>query len=158
MSLEMKVGDAILFKGKGILGKIISFATRSEYTHCGCYIGNGEIVESDWGGVQVNNIEGRNDFDVYTHNKANYRQRRDAVRWMLDQKGKGYDYRGLVGIGLSLLRGCKRNKLDQKDKYWCSELLADGYIKAHIEAGFNHNTWITAPKDFANPEYFTKSE
>jgi len=153
----MKVGDAILFKGKGILGKLISFATRSEYTHCGCYIGEGNIVESDWGGVQVENIEGRNDFDVFSPIKASYRQRRDAVKWMLDQKGKGYDYQGLIGIGLSLLRGCKRNKFDHKDKYWCSELVADGYIKVGIKCGIHHHTWTTAPKEFSNPKYFQKA-
>ena len=156
MTLEYQLGDVINVKGKGPISRIISAFTHSPYTHTACYVGEGNIVESTWGGVKVSSIDKYKNHDIFRNYYANERQCIDATTWMLNQVGAGYDYRGLVGIALSLIKGRRRNKLDNKNKYWCSELVADGYILADIKNDFNPNTWLTTPADFAKSKCFRR--
>ncbi len=154
----MKIGDIINTKGKGVIGRIISAFIKSPYTHTLCYIGEGQCVESYWGGVQLKHFRDvtKREFDIFRHKTATETQLLSATRWMLTQIGHGYDYKGLIGIGLAIIGKKKINKLDEKDRYWCSELVADGYNKVGIKCDFNPNTWLTSPADFVRNKYFRR--
>ena len=44
------IGDIVLQKRSGVVGYFVSFFTRSEWVHCGIYVGDGSIVHVDWRG------------------------------------------------------------------------------------------------------------
>lgn len=161
MTLEdkLKVGDIILVKGKSWISKTIQFATDSEYSHSACYIGHGMIVESDWQGVQIHILNRKyryHSYSVFRHKTAKEDQLINAVYWMLDQDGKGYDYYGLMGIGYSLITRNKKNCWDDKDKFWCQELIMDGYMREQIPVMSDPHSWLSAPADTSRDVNFKK--
>lgn len=160
MSLEMKIGDVLLFKGKGIISKLIQKFTHSPYSHAAIYYKDNLLIESDWGGVQTSGISTKYhdaDYDVFRYDKkVSMKQKKNALRFAKSQLGKGYDYGGLLGIGFDILFHKKRNPFDSKIKYWCSELVADSYLNARIKTDFRPETYKVSPGDIANSKYFKK--
>ena len=148
---NLVTGDVILVKGTHIISKIISFITKSPYTHTACYISNDVIIEACFGGVQINPIDkySKKEYDVYRHPTATTKKLNKAVSWMNQQIGKGYDYLGLGGIFISLLKKIDYNNYDTPNRYWCSELVADGYLKAKIPLQVNPKTWKVSPNDLS---------
>ena len=137
-------------------------ATRSPYSHAACYIGDGYIVKSDWGGVHIVDLLNKyknTETDVYRHILQGYEENymKKVVNWMCHKSGLGYDYGGLVGIALSLINRpkCGCNPYDDKDKYWCSELVADGYNFNRYPTDFDVDTWKVSPADFSNSRFFS---
>jgi len=151
-------GDIINVKrGDDFIGKVISWFTNSPYIHSICYIGEGMAVESNWGGVKIlTNFGTWEGCDIFRHKTATKQELDKAVEFMVSKEGAKYDYLGLLGIGINLLLGRNKNGLDNKNKYWCSELIADGYHYANIKTGFNKNTLLTAPADFDKNDNFYK--
>jgi uncharacterized protein YycO len=155
-----KVGDVVLFKGKSLTSKLISVFTNSPYTHAAIASGCDDlVVEADFGGVQINSIAKKYkgiDYAVYRY-LGEHRVTYDAYNYAKDKVGSKYDYFGLVGIGLYLFGINKFNVFDEKDKYWCSELVADSYLMAGADLPVDRRTWKVSPADFARMnDYFKK--
>jgi len=152
-------GDIILVKGNSIISKMISSFTKSEITHVACATGLDDmIIESDIGGVQyqlLNDKYQNIDYLVYRYN-GNNKIPDKAVDFMESKLNKGYDYLGLFGIAAYLLHIKKKNNWDNKNKYWCSELVADGYLFAGADLPVNKDTWKVSPGDFLKFEDFKK--
>lgn len=146
----MIVGDVMLMRGKGILSWLIRYFSKGNYSHCACYIGHGLCVESSFWGVQVNQTTKHEEYDVYYRPDATPEQLQDAVGWMLNRVGAGYDFMGFFGIFRSIVLRKKSNPWDDKSRYWCSELLADGYINAGINIEVEHDTWKVSPQGLAD--------
>lgn len=159
MSSKLRTGDVILFRGTTWISKTIGHITRSPYSHAACYVGDGYVIESDWKGVEFSKLDLKYDkvsYDIYRHRTANREQLEEAVTWMGKQVGKGYDYKGLAGILLALVGKKKINYLDSQSRFWCSELVLDGYHVAKIYTGFDINTYTTSPGDIAESLAFKK--
>jgi len=154
----LKRGDVLLFRGNDILSRIIRYATHSEFSHAACYLGDGQIVESAIKGVEVVSLSGRDNFAVYRHFDHDTKQMEEAVDWMVEQEGKGYDYLGLFGIGLSIITKNKRNYFDDKNRYWCSELIADGYMRSGLLLDADSRTYKVSPGDLARSALMTEVE
>ena len=165
MEPQLQKGDIILVRGKpkNLLSNLISKVTDSPYSHAGCYVGKDEygiqmIIESSWGGVQLSPIDkywGRWDAFRY-HEGLNEAQASSIFTWLAFQLEKGYDYGGLLGIGMSLLRRKQINPWDNKSRYWCSELVADAYLNSNFLLDCGVDTWNVSPGDLARMKIFKK--
>ena len=158
MNLEMKVGDVINVKGKSPISLLIRLFTQSKYSHTACYVGDSQCIESSWGGVQLRNIDDYKNYDIFRHKSATKEQLEISTQWMISQIGSKYDYLGLLGIAKSIILKDKDNELDDKNRYWCSELVADGYHKSFITTDMCLFTCMTSPEDFAKSKWFYKVE
>lgn len=158
MSLEetLKKGDVISFRARTLIGKTIGLFTNSDFSHTAAYIGNGKYVHSNQKGVHLSPVSELNieDIVVLRHKKARNKQLNKAIDWMVGEVGKKYDFLGLVGIGLHILGLKKGNPWDHKNRYWCSELVADGYLNAGIYLPIPDTTWKVSPEDFMQMEHF----
>lgn len=153
---DLCIGDILLIKGHKKISKLISKYTDSSYSHVCCYVGNKKIIEASIGGVQVNHINKYVNYTIIRYNNPNrstYKLNK-AVKWMKSQQGKGYDYLGLVGILFSTILKKDRNILDGKNRYWCSELIADGYIQANMDLDVCKSTYKVSPADLYNNKNF----
>jgi uncharacterized protein YycO len=112
-------GPAILlFRGRGLASALIRFQSRGEYSHAAILMPDGRIVESWQGaGVRVKTLSDWKDIDAFTIPNMPQAAWDDAIRFALDQVGKGYDY---VGVARFITR--KRHYTDI-DKWFCSELV-----------------------------------
>ena len=157
--MKLKEGDIILFKGTSYISKAIEFATRSPYSHSACYVGNGFIIEADWGGVIYSRLDGKyhkTEYDVYRHKTASRLELAIAIEYMMLQEGKGYDYLGVYGILKSMVFLRSDNPFDNKNKVWCQELVMDGYIAAQLPVDCHPNTSRCAPRDTAADKNFER--
>lgn len=110
----------LFFRGKSFVSRGIKFMTWGEYSHVGVLTDEGTIIEA-WhkGGVLENNLGNLphtpgtmvDVFDVTI--PINMRKFINGLR---EEVGKGYDFSGIWGfIG--------RNKSENPDKWFCSELV-----------------------------------
>jgi len=132
----VKPGDIITFRGETVLGKIIRWATMSNYNHSALYIGNQEIIEALSNGIVISDINERLDNskeEVYIDRVKNFdTSKTDALieyaKTFLNTK---YDWIGLLGIltkysvrrlGLDKwITFWGRNRIEDQRKLWCSE-------------------------------------
>ncbi len=155
----LTAGDVIVIEGKTpLVSGGIKLITNSQWSHSSMCIGDNYTIESDWGGVQINHIRkfNRYNYCVYRHKQATVSDIEEAIEWSKKQIGKRYDFWGMFGIVFSKLRPIKDNKLDDKNLYWCSELIADAYRIAGLEVCDGKETWEISPADFARSEDFSK--
>lgn len=158
---KYQIGDLIFFKSYGSkIEKLIQFFTRSEYVHVACVISReGTIIEASHDGVKtrVFPVSWLNEkTTVMRHKYATPFQLSRAVDFMIKQKGKGYDFLGLVGIAWSLIFKTKGNALDGKNRFWCSELVADGFNSAGLACGASKKSFKVSPADLMKSGYFVE--
>lgn len=156
---KLKPGDVILVGKPSPIGFLIEKFTKGPYTHSALYIGDGNIIESAWNGVVMTTLDKYENYPYKTamrHKTANKNLLQASIQWAYSQVGKGYDYLGLFGIANSLILRKDYNALDDKDKYWCSELIADAFIKSSIDVDFSPDTWKVSPNDFYRSNFMTE--
>lgn len=153
----MRVGDLLLVPSDGkLITKIISFVTRSKWVHIACYVGNDKIIEANWGGVKeiplytYQNLQTK----ILRHRTASPYRISEAVKFMQWQLGQKYDYFGIIGIAWNMITLGRKNFLDNRNRYWCSELIADGYNFAGIKTDIDKMSYRVSPADFDRNENF----
>jgi hypothetical protein len=175
---KLKLGDVILVCKKGInpgslaikLANFFKNGYRERgWTHAAVYVGNGEIIEA----LQKEGVVKRKFKDVYLngnfnllalrHRNASDEKLQKAVKFYLEEKDEKYDF---IGLGYFLLFnltppqlhfilniGSLGDRLNQLDKYFCSELVSRGYQEAMVYC-FEEASYKIMPSDFNNPYLF----
>jgi hypothetical protein len=140
--------DTITFyfcHGTSIIAKIIRFFTRSYWNHVAVEVG-GRVYEADWDGVVTLSKDawfmGRDKDKVkcvsITMPPWFVTQFQRAIQ---ERVGKGYDYAALLGYILNT------KKLNNSDKDFCSELIAQCFRKAGHELVPHWMEWRVRPTD-----------
>lgn len=125
MTLNIGHGKILLFKGRGMVSKGISWFTRGQYSHAAVLTPKHTIIES-WQGKGVRERDLLDDwsdvdcFDLNSSLKANSEYDEfwpiviDEARTQL---GKKYDYRAILRFIT------RKRKLKIDDRWFCSELV-----------------------------------
>lgn len=110
----------LAFQGKSLISKAIRWQTRSVYSHIGCMLEDGTVVEA-WHKDGVQHVVSASVLhtpntlvDVYHINAVDFDDD-TAKRFLMDQVGKKYDFP-------SVARFMSRRKATLDDKWFCSEL------------------------------------
>jgi len=147
--IKLKHGDIILIKGRwwNPLSKLIELLTFGPYSHSAVYLARGKIIEASWTGVIISSINRyKNRYDVFRL-KDEYLTIESMMWFIANKIGAKYDYLGLIGILLSIIGKRKHNDYDDKNRYWCSELIADGLLFAEYDVNFDKDTCRVSPND-----------
>lgn len=154
---KLKHGDVIVYKTQGWVSDLIRYYGKTDYTHCAIYIGSSSntIIESQWGGVQVSNVHKYDglEYAVYRHINSTVKQKQRALKFCYSKLGKGYDFLGIIGLGLYKIGLDTYNSLDNNSRYWCSELIKDSYDKSGLELGIEKHSWKVTPDDLVKNKY-----
>lgn len=134
----MKPGDLVFFKKnpRSLISRLISFLTKSEYTHVGLAIGDSTIIDIDRFGIsEVREI----DFDNEVHSLYRpYGITKDqqesilAYAMILKDDPKRYDYFQIFLLILRLVFGFNWLSFNRTNKLICSELVDYAYFFAGI--------------------------
>jgi len=139
--MEPKTGTIFLQRGNGFYGKLITFFTKSEYTHNGIIISTEDtdyylaIEAHFWKGVVINKI-----WKDWLHNNAAFadvlgdmiKPKRDRFRsTILKYLGNKYDKLNVIRIGILKKLGINRIK-DTESSNFCSELTE----RVHRDMGY----------------------
>ena len=144
-----KLGDILLVKGKWYnpISKLIELLTKGKYSHSAVFLEENLIIESGWHGVVVSSSKkylGRSDILRLRFKSF---QREEFSLFLIKQLGKKYDFLGLIGILRSILFNIDTNPFNNKNRFWCSELIADGLIVAEYPVDFGKKTHLVSPND-----------
>lgn len=122
----------VLFKGRGVMSKLIAWQTRGEYSHAALFDEDNGVLYESW---QTDGVHKKLDWklaqDDATVDFFTFEQtpgQAGAIRYFLEsQLGKKYDWLGVV-------RFVSRTQLrpDAKDKWFCSELVTAALAYAGI--------------------------
>lgn len=141
---ENLITGAIVFTAeKGLISWAIRKMTRFEYSHVAFYLGNSFLVESNFRGVEIVEI------DKYLNNPKTVikviksplspAQIEQMKVWLLSEIEKRFDYALIIGHAITkMLLKSKRNwflRLLDGDGWICSELIAEGLSRAGIDIG-----------------------
>lgn len=112
----------IATKSSTPLSWLIRRITNSPYSHLGIKISEKLMIDANWGGVKVRYLPEK--FDKFTVEVPNIESLRKANDWLLNQRGKAYDFPGVISTAIYNSLGWKRkNNLQDADKFTCSELV-----------------------------------
>lgn len=160
----LKKGDILVSTTNATVSSVIRVGTHSIVSHAMLYIGDGEVIEAVGEGVKINSLHN----NIITHGYRNVMAYRlpsltseraiSVVNYALSQKGKAYDFGGLVGaaensdpvfmrsnpvssyilhpfafpaqMGVHLLG--RTGAFQDANKYFCSELVFESFERSGI--------------------------
>ena len=101
---------------------LIRLITNSPYSHLGIKIDSTHMIDADWGGVKVRNLPKK--YDEFIVENILVDDFKCGNYWLMTQRGKAYDFPGVISTAIYNALGWKRkkNNLQDSDKYTCSEL------------------------------------
>ena len=155
---QLKSGDIFVVHGRHLISRIIRIVTDSHWNHATMYIGKGKYIEANNEGVEIKNIEeyGEKDIEVYRYKNITKQQQKIIITHALSEKGKKYDVMQLIQLFIYFLFGIRGNarEIGTKNKYLCSELVAESYLAAGLRVYKNYHSTQISPGDFPCSEHF----
>jgi uncharacterized protein YycO len=156
---DFRVGDVLLFRGRGLASQAIRLFTRSPYSHVGLvfrYQGRVYCFEAVGVGVRLilmSEVMRRyhGGIDYYEVGGAAPEQRDGVIAFCFQQLGKLYDRPGIVRF-LGAILFDHKPAVRQDQAWFCSELVAAAY-RAHGLPLAPVSASYTTPADLAvSPE------
>lgn len=137
---KLKPGAIIFTRHNGFISWLIRQVLGFQYSHVAYYLGMGQILESDMGGVQINPISSYLDDDRFMGEVVTNPLPESRIpvmsKHMLQYLQDRYDYTLLTGNAVSHVLRCRKGwfarLLDQQRSWICSELVAVGLEAAGI--------------------------
>jgi len=152
---SMRSGDVLLFRGCGVLSRLIRRATHCDYSHAGLlfrYRGRVYCLEAVGKGVRLTPVSRLLDHYpegvFYCAVEAPDPVRESALEFGFQQLSLGYDVLGLVRFALALLLA-KRLPAKPDQRWFCSELVAAAYRVAGVPLT-DQLPCYTSPADLIN--------
>lgn len=134
-----------IYKGKGIISKIIQWQTRSKYSHAAIELPDGDIFEAKeftstgFRDSKCPCKEEQLQFDVYEVDVP-IEKELEINEWLYRQQGKKYDYT-MVFRFLSRRQETRRSR----GKWFCSELVFAAFKRVGIDLLNATEPWEVSP-------------
>ena len=158
LKTQLRPGDVFVVHGRHLISRMIRIVTDSHWNHATMYSGKGKYIQADNHGVETKSIEdyGGKDIEIYRHKSITNQQGKKIVHAAMQKIGKKYDFYHLVQLFWYFLFGIRGNarRIGSKNKYICSELVADAYVQAGLKVYKNYNPTQISPADFPESDQF----
>jgi hypothetical protein len=165
---QIKNGDVLMYKGRGLISSIIQWVTRSPYSHAGIAAWWNErlmVLEAKGRGVVVSpfsrNIkEYRGDVEWFSCvREISDEGRLNMVIFAQEELGKRYGRLKTIGLGLKTLfeRNMeKRDRLKKESKLFCSEYVAQIYNSIGMDLKKQRSDRFMKPGDIAESPFLER--
>jgi hypothetical protein len=158
---QIKNGDVLMYKGRGLISSIIQWATRSSYSHAGI---------AAWWNERLMVLEAKGRGVVASPFSRNVKEYRGSVEWFScvreiseegrlsmvifaqEELGKRYGRLKTIYLGLKSLfeRNMeKRDRLKKESKLFCSEYVAQIYNSIGMDLKEQRSDRFMKPGDIA---------
>jgi hypothetical protein len=157
---DMKLGDILLFRGRGWLSRLICRVTHGKYSHSALLMPEWHdrllVMQAEVLGVEiapashaVARYKGRVDWWELATEAYQQLDREKFLDALLEPVGRPYDFVGVIGLGLRRLFHMKKPiRTHRANTYFCSDYVAEVLEKGGIDMGHLQAANV-APKDFA---------
>lgn len=129
----------LLFRGKGLISRLIRWQTRGGYSHAAILFADGVLVESmQFVGVRARTYdpaEGADEFEISDITASQIARVRE---FLTEHLGCGYDY-------WAIIRFIDRARMPDNDRWFCSELVFAALRLAGISLLLRIEDWAVSP-------------
>lgn len=132
-----------LFRGPGIVSRLIRWQTRSAYSHAAIVLPSGAVIESrEWKGVrQLPKLEPQNGEEIDLFTVEVTETQLEEIAWFLNsQLGKAYDW---TMVARFVTR--RQESRSSAGKWFCSELVFAAFQQAGIDLLRATEPWEVSP-------------
>jgi hypothetical protein len=162
---DMKLGDILLFRGRGWLSRLICRVTHGKYSHSALLMPDWQdrllVMQAEALGVEiapashaVARYKGRVDWWEIADEAYQQIDREKFLDALLEPVGRPYDFLGVLGLGLRrLFHMTKPVTTHRANTYFCSNYVAEVLEKGGIDMGQLRAANV-APRDFASSGLF----
>jgi uncharacterized protein YycO len=158
-SMGLSKADIILSTSKGITGRVISFFTKSKFSHASIYAGDGKMIEANFKDGVVESDVSRLDNDKYSvmvvRTDMWWKKKDKIVNYAYGKIGEEYDKEQIFLYFWKIIRHRlgKSSMPDDRDKFVCYELVSRTFASEGIKFGSEIDSVI--PQDIINHENTT---
>lgn len=132
----LEVGDLILMKGNGTFSRLVSFSTKSEYTHVCVYIGFGAVLDVDgFRKASIRTLPASGGFEVHRLKRELRHFEKTCVlleAMSLIDETKGYDWGEAVTLFFKRI-GLNVKKIGHAKRHLCTELCIELYRRVGVD-------------------------
>ena len=153
---DLLPGDVLLFRPTTWLGRLVAWATGSEYCHAAMFLGGtsgktvAEMREFTGGRIVPIAIYATEAIDVFRADDADFEIRLDAILTMYRILGSPYSFwHGIAAWLLRRLPEFVRSKECDHHGYHCSQAISKAYRVAMFDLRPDLSDWATTPGDLA---------
>jgi len=166
--LQIKNGDVIMYTGKKILSRLISWLTRSPYSHAGIAVWWNErlmVMEAVGRGVTIvplsrNIYQHHGNVEWFTCKKEiSEEDRLKMVIFAQEELGKSYARWKAMLLGLKILLNrnlSRKDQLGMENKLFCSQYVAQIYNSIGLDLKKNREDRFMSPGDIARSPLLEK--
>lgn len=159
-NINMNCADIILVRSKTWVNWAVRLVTQSRWGHSAMYIGDGLFVESDIGGVKVKHVKELNGKEILVlrHKRMKDVDAHKICTGILEDLGKGYDYKALWDLLRLLLTGKRvsEKEVGSRKKFICSEVIAKQYYELGYPIIKEYSYDEIIPFDFDESRHFNR--
>lgn len=147
-TFKMKCGEIIGTHGTGLLSEAIEWYTHSKYSHIRVAVSDTEFIEATWPKVRKGNISELKEYkagEIIIKTPIDPLTQEEQTRLILfltKKIGKRYDWQGLISFLV-------RKNVQNKNWYFCNELVEEAYISIDRKLVGGNPSWHT-PDDLMN--------
>lgn len=152
----MRIGDLIFVRSSGLVPWAIRQITGGNYNHVMLNLGGDRYISADQGwGVHYAKLGDYSSakFAFCRVVSASDSQAKGAAAWAEQQAGRQYDSLGLIGIWLrfavrklqdkGMVSFWGKNRIANQNAFFCSELVATGYLREGVDICKIHPTYVS---------------
>lgn len=166
--LQIKNGDVIMYTGKKIFARLISWLTRSPYSHAGIAVWWNErlmVMEAVMRGVTIaplsrNIRQHHGNLEWFTcKREISDEDRLRMVIFAQEELGKDYARWKAVLFGLKILLNrnlSRKDRLRMENKLFCSQYVAQIYNSVGLDLKENREDRFMSPGDIARSPLMEK--
>ena len=166
--LQIKNGDVIMYEGKSMVPKLVSWFTRSPYSHAGIAVWWNErlmVMEATMRGVRVmplsrNIFKHKGKVEWFTSKQEiSDEDRLRMVIFAQEELGKSFARWKAVLFGLKILLNRNLSKKDQlrmENKLFCSQYVAQIYNSIGLDLKKKREDRFMSPGDIAKSPLMEK--
>lgn len=145
----MKIGDIVFVRGKGIVGSIVKYATKSKYSHVALAVSEKHVVEIDWKyDVRIRELEHLN-YDIYSLNRdLTIEEEISIINFVYSLLGRKYDFLKIVSLILELTFKARGKLLfNNKNKLICSDIIDLAFQNIGVDLVPDHKEQDVTPQE-----------
>jgi hypothetical protein len=166
--LQIRNGDVIMYTGKKILSRLISWLIRSPYSHAGIAVWWNErlmVMEAVMRGVRIaplsrNIYQHQGKVEWFSYKKEiSEEDRLKMVIFAQEELGKSYARWKAILFGLKILLNRNLSRKDQlrmENKLFCSQYVAQTYNSIGLDLKKNREDRFMSPGDIAKSPLLEK--
>lgn len=135
MTTDLQAADVIFYRPTGFIGRVISYFTKSPYSHVALAIDANTIIEADrFTKTRIVPIEyDKNITHIYRLENLTQEEREKIVELATSLEGTDYDYAQILEMFVRIVFRIKRTIFNNQKKLTCSEVVDRSFYLAGVK-------------------------